>query len=103
MFGPRVGLVSLAIRVIGMREELNIPQELKSSYKRVMKRAPSELREDVEFQKTTLIYLRLGGEKLARQRIEITKKQFREGYLVLDRLMPEEAQDDSSDGTVEKP
>ena len=86
-----------------MAQELNIPEELKSSYKRVMKRASRELREDVEFQKTTLIYLQLGGEKLARQRIEITKKQFREGYLVLDRLVPEETQEDSSNQTEETP
>jgi hypothetical protein len=103
VFGPYDGLDSLSVRVIGMKEELNIPEELKSSYRRVMKKASRELREDVEFQKMTLIYLRLGGEKLARQRIEITKKQFREGYLVLDRLVPEEAQDDSTEETVENP
>ncbi|MFO7964449.1 MAG: hypothetical protein R6U50_11045 [Desulfobacterales bacterium] len=85
-------------------EELDIPEGLKFSYKRVMKRAPSELKEDVDFQRKTLIYLRIGGERLARQRIEITKKQFREGYLFLDRLMPEESQDDDSpDEPVDNP
>lgn len=84
-----------------MAEDVTIPVELKSSFRRVMKKASTELREDIEFQKTALIYLRLGGERLARQRIEITKKQFREGYLVLDRLMPEGSQDDSSDENVQ--
>jgi hypothetical protein len=82
-----------------MTEEIEIPEELKLTFKRIIKKAPCELREEIELQKTTLVYLKLGGEKLARQRIELTKKQFREGYLLLDRLMSEDAENESSEET----
>jgi hypothetical protein len=83
-----------------MTEELEVPEELKLTFKRIIKRASNELREEIELQKTTLVYLKLGGERLARQRIELTKKQFREGYLLLDRLMPEDAEDETPEETV---
>jgi hypothetical protein len=83
-----------------MTEEIEIPEELKLTFKRIIKKAPNELREEPELQKTTLVYLKLGGERLARQRIELTKKQFREGYLLLDRLMPEDAEEDASEETA---
>jgi hypothetical protein len=73
-----------------MIEDLEIPEELKSTFKRVMRRVPHELKGDLEFLKNLLVYLKMGGEKLAKQRIEITKKPFREGYLLLNRLLPEE-------------
>ena len=83
-----------------MMEEIEIPEEFKLTFKRIIKKAPNELRVELELQKTTLVYLKLGGEKLARQRIELTKKQFREGYLLLDRLIPEDAEDDVPEETT---
>ena len=82
-----------------MIEDLEIPEELTHTFKRLMRRVPNELKGDVEFFKNLLIYLKIGGEKLARQRIEITKKPFREGYLLLNRLIPEESLEEISDGT----
>jgi len=84
-----------------MIEDLDIPEELTSTFKRVIRRIPKELKEDTEFLKNLLIYLKIGGEKLARQRIEITKKPFREGYLLLNRLIPEESLEEMSDETSE--
>ena len=80
-----------------MIEDLDIPEELQPTFKRVMRRLPAELKGDLEFLKNLLIYIKIGGEKLARQRIEVTKKPFREGYLLLNRLIPEESLQDMSD------
>jgi hypothetical protein len=80
-----------------MTEEIEIPEEMKLTFKRIIKRVPNELREEISLQKTTLVYLKLGGEKLAKQRIELTKKQFREGYLLLDRLVPEDAEEETTE------
>ncbi|MBU4055502.1 MAG: hypothetical protein KKA41_14150 [Proteobacteria bacterium] len=41
-----------------MTEELEIPENLLSTYRRLIKKAPSEQKEDVEFQKKILIYLK---------------------------------------------
>lgn len=80
-----------------MTEDLDIPEELQPIFKRVMRRLPAELKGDLEFLKNLLIYIKIGGEKLARQRIEVTKKPFREGYLLLNRLIPEDSLRDMSD------
>jgi hypothetical protein len=91
-----------------MTEELEIPGDLCATYKRVMRRIPNELRGDNEFLKKILVYLKIGGEKLARLRIEITKKPFREGYSLINRLIPEEslqemANEASEEGRDETP
>ena len=85
-----------------MTTDLDIPGKLQSTFRRIMKRVPSELKEDAEFQKTLSLYLKIGGEKLARQRIELTKKKFQEGYLLIKRLVPEQVQDDTSEDETEE-
>ena len=85
-----------------MIEELDIPEDLKPIVKRVMRRLPAELKGDLEFLKNLLIYIKIGGEKLARQRIAVTKKPFRDGYLLLNRLIPEESLQDISNETSEE-
>ena len=79
-----------------MTEDLDIPEKLQPTFRRIMKRVPTELKEDVEFQKTLSLYLKVGGEKLARQRIELTKKKFQDGYLIIKRLVPEQVQDEEA-------
>jgi hypothetical protein len=85
-----------------MTLDLDIPEKLQSTFRRIMKRVPSELKEDSEFQRTLSLYLKIGGEKLARQRIELTKKKFQEGYLLIKRLVPEQVQDDTSEDETEE-
>ena len=85
-----------------MIEKLEIPEELKSTFKRVMRRVPRELKGDLEFLKSLLVYLKIGGERLAKQRIEVTKKPFREGYLLLNRLIPEESLQEISNETSDE-
>ena len=61
-----------------MAENLNIPDELQGTYKRLMYRVPEKLRNDSHTQKIIQLYLKLGGEKLAKQHIEIIKLRVRE-------------------------
>ena len=61
-----------------MAENLNIPDELKGTFKRLMNRVPEKLRIDSHTQKVIQLYLKLGGEKLAKQHIEIIKLRVRE-------------------------
>jgi hypothetical protein len=84
-----------------MNDEIEIPENLLSTYRRVMKKAANEWKEDLEFQKKISIYLKVGGEKLARQRIELTKQQFQEGYLLINRLVPEQNPEDAVDEDTE--
>ncbi len=61
-----------------MAENLNIPDELQGTFKRLMNRVPEQRRRDSDTQKIVLLYLKLGGEKLAKQHIEIIKLRVRE-------------------------
>lgn len=61
-----------------MAEDLNIPDELKGTFKRLMNRVPDEHRNDRHAQKIVQLYLKLGGEKLAKQYVEIIKLHVRE-------------------------
>lgn len=70
--------------------ELVIPAELKSKYTRLMRSAPAELRNDPQFEKVALMYLKLGGEKLARLRIEIERKDFQHEFLLVKKRIIEE-------------
>ena len=61
-----------------MAKNLNIPDELQGTFKRLMYRVPEKLRSDNHTQKIIQLYLKLGGEKLAKQYIEIIKLRVRE-------------------------
>jgi len=61
-----------------MTENLNIPDELQGTFKRLMYRVPEKLRSDGHTQRIIQLYLKLGGEKLAKQQIEIIKLRVRE-------------------------
>ncbi len=56
--------------------KLDIPSELQDEFKRLMKSVHPENRKNLDFQTTTLIYLSLGGEKLARCHIKISQMDF---------------------------
>lgn len=61
-----------------MADNLNIPDELQGTFKRLIYRVPEKLRFDSHTHKTLQLYLKLGGEKLAKQYIEIIKLRIRE-------------------------
>ena len=61
-----------------MAKNLNIPDELQGTFKRLMDRVPEKLRSDSHTQKIIQLYLKLGGEKLAKLQIKILKLRVRE-------------------------
>jgi hypothetical protein len=61
-----------------MADTLKISDELQGTFKRLMSRVPEKFRSDVHTQKIIHLYLKLGGEKLAKQHIEIIKLRVRE-------------------------
>jgi hypothetical protein len=61
-----------------MADNVNIPDELMEAFKRLMNQVPEKLRNNSHTQHVIQIYLKLGGEKLARQYIEIVRLNVRE-------------------------
>jgi hypothetical protein len=59
-----------------MIDDTDIPDELAGSYKRVSRRIPVDLKKDEALIRTIIAYLKLGGERLARQAIEAAKQTF---------------------------
>ena len=57
-----------------MIDQFDVPQDLMGSFKRVSRRIPVDLKKDEELIKTVVAYLKLGGEKLARQAVESAKQ-----------------------------
>ncbi len=64
-----------------MTKKLNVPDELQSSFQRLIYSIPDELRNDARTQKIILVYLKFGGEKLARYGVEILKMRHHEAIL----------------------
>jgi hypothetical protein len=61
-----------------MANNVNIPDELIVAFKRLMGQVPEKIRDDSHTQKVIQLFLKLGGEKLAGQYIEIVKLNVRE-------------------------
>jgi hypothetical protein len=74
-----------------MADKLNIPEELKDTHHRLIELLPVKPREDRKIQKATLVFLKFGGETLARHSIEIQKIRHREEALLKKRRQDEEA------------
>jgi hypothetical protein len=64
-----------------MTNQVKIPDELELSFQRLIDLLPDPLKDDNHTLQIILTYLKLGGEKLARQRIEIINIHFREKAL----------------------
>jgi hypothetical protein len=80
-----------------MSEKLIIPDEYQGSIRRLLSRIPSEQRDDETIQASLLIYLKLGGEKLARHYIEISKKVFPDQMVLIKRQLREGVDEDETD------
>ncbi|OQY14129.1 MAG: hypothetical protein B6I30_01490 [Desulfobacteraceae bacterium 4572_187] len=55
---------------------MELPNELQESFQRLMNHLPYQLKNDGYTQQVILTFLKFGGEKLARQYIEISKMNF---------------------------
>jgi hypothetical protein len=59
-----------------MFEKVEVPKDLIGSFRRVVRRIPVDLKKDEVLLETVLVYLKLGGEKLARQAVESAKQSY---------------------------
>ncbi|UCD31155.1 MAG: hypothetical protein JSW04_02635 [Desulfobacterales bacterium] len=64
-----------------MKKSFNVQNELQETYRNLVNLIPDSLKNDPHTQKIILVYLKLGGEKLARQGIEIIKNQLLKEHL----------------------
>ena len=85
-----------------MSEKMIIPDELQGSIRRLLNRIPPEQRDDETLQAALLVYLKLGGEKLARHYIEISKKVFPD-QMVLIKKQLHDGVDEDEDASGDHP
>lgn len=60
-----------------MNLKFDIPEALKPNFNRVYRRIPMELRQNTELIKDLVLFLKVGGERLARQHLEVTKNDLK--------------------------
>ncbi len=56
-----------------MFDEVEIEEEMRNSFNRILRRIPKKLQEDEYILNTVVAYLKIGGEKLARQSVKAFK------------------------------
>jgi len=61
-----------------MAKRLNLPNDLHDQFQQLLKLAPDELQNNVDIQNTLSVYLKFGGEKLARHGLGIINKRYLE-------------------------
>jgi hypothetical protein len=80
-----------------MSEKVIIPDEYQGSIRRLLSRIPPEQRDDETLQASLLIYLKLGGEKLARHYIEVSKRVFPDQMVLIKKQLREGIEDEESE------
>jgi hypothetical protein len=60
-----------------MNLHLDVPEALRPNFQRVYRRIPMELRQNSEFLQDLVLYLKVGGERLARQHLEVAKNDLK--------------------------
>ena len=86
-----------------MAAKIKIPEELNDAYRRLMELLPIKLIEEGDIQKKTLLFLKFGGEMLARHYIEIAKIRHKEKSILERRLRREKALKESRTAPVAEP
>ncbi len=61
-----------------MAKQLNLPDDLHDQFQQLMKLALDELQNNVDIQNILSVYLKFGGEKLARHGLEIINRRYLE-------------------------
>jgi hypothetical protein len=84
-----------------MNQNIMIPDELKSLFQRLMPHFPIALREDPKALEAIILYLKVGGEKLARIAIEAYKQNQRLSYAEAQKRLRETAMSAETANLVE--
>lgn len=79
-----------------MINDIQVPDEFLGAFRRLVRRMPVELQTEEAFLQTLVMYLKLGGEKLASHRIEVEKTEFVTAFTIVKRQLPEETSDTKS-------
>jgi hypothetical protein len=74
-----------------MDQRPDVPEKLRLTYRRLLHRLPPELRDDERQLNTLLVYLKIGGERMARHFIELSRVAF-QGKIVFMKKPPEPAE-----------
>jgi hypothetical protein len=61
-----------------MDAKLQVPDELQPAFRRIVRKIPADLRNDNHLLEMIVIYLKMGGERLAKQALEVAKVEYRE-------------------------
>jgi len=61
-----------------MAKRLNLPDDLHDQFQQLLKLAPDELQNNVDIQNKLSVYLKFGGEKLARHGLGIINRRYLE-------------------------
>ncbi len=85
-----------------MSEKQSIPDEFQGSIRRLLNKVPPEQRNDETLHAALLLYVKLGGEKLARHYIETSKKVFPD-QLVLIKRQFRDGGDEDEDSDADQP
>ena len=66
-----------------MTRKLTVPEKMEMTLNRVLQRVPAGMRSDFELQESILLFLKLGGERLARARIKPVVSPFPDNISVV--------------------
>jgi len=80
-----------------MTDEQKVAPELMEALERLMRYAPPEVANDEQVRNSILIYLKLGGERLARQYFQIIQKAFLEKIVLIKKRPPDEPDESDKD------
>ena len=65
-----------------MTDKLEIPDEHRFAFNRLVRKMPADIRENATFRRTMLLYLKVGGEKLALAGIKALVTPFTEKFVL---------------------
>ena len=80
-----------------MIEDFQVPDEFLGAFRRLVRRMPLELQTDEAFLEKLVLYLKLGGEKLASHRVEVERAEFVTAFTIVKRQPVEETDDSGSE------
>ena len=87
--------------MIIMAKRLNLPDDLHDQFQQLLKLAPDKLQDNVDIQNSLSVYLKFGGQKLARHGLEIINKRYleekRQRAAESQEIDPEDSEIDASE------
>jgi hypothetical protein len=81
-----------------MREPFEIPEAYQAAFRRLRRRMSADMQADPEMMETALLYLKLGGEKLALHRLGLYRQTFETECQIYRRRLVEDVSEEDDDG-----